>query len=150
MRITREADYAIRMLCRLGLAEADGQAVIGASALADEVAVPPRFGVKILRVLANAELVKTTRGVSGGYSLAVPTAELTLRRIIEAVDGPVILNRCLAESHDCENNPDKNACRVHHVFDTLNRGLSARLDRVTVEMLIDRDTPLCDILQMLA
>lgn len=147
MRITREADYAIRMLCCLGRAGASGCPIVGASTLAEDVTVPPRFGVKILQTLAAAGIVKTTRGVGGGYSLIVPVETLTLRQIIEAVDGPIALNRCLSESHDCEHNPDKNACRVHHVFDTLNRGLAERLDCVTVAMLIDPNLAIADLVE---
>ncbi len=149
MRITQEADYALRMMCLLAKQSAAGKQTIGAAALADAVAVPTRFGLKILHKLSEAALVKTSRGIAGGYSLAVSPAELTVRQIIEAIDGCIEINRCLSETHICQNNPDKDACRLHHVFETLNSQLTERLDRVTVAMVVDEHMGLGDLLSVI-
>ncbi len=137
MKITQEADYALRMMYRLAEQQAAGNTVVGAATLADGAAVPTRFGLKILHKLAEAGLVKTSRGTAGGYSLEVDPQELTMRRIIEAIDGPITLNRCVGDGYDCGNNPDKSACRLHHVFDALNARVVERLDRLTLAMLTD-------------
>ncbi len=149
MKITQEADYALRMMYRLAEESAAGNGVIGAATLAEGVAVPTRFGLKILHKLAEAELVKTSRGTAGGYSLQVDPAELTMRRIIEAIDGPITLNRCIGNGYDCGNNPDKSVCRLHHVFDTLNTQVVTRLDRLTLAMLIDEHLGLGDLLSVI-
>ncbi len=146
MKITQEADYALRMVCHLARENAAGNSVVGAAILADGATVPTRFGLKILHKLASVGLVTTSRGVAGGYSLAYPPEDITLRRIIEAIDGPITLNRCLAETHDCLHNPDKNACRLHHVFETLNAQVTDRLDRLTVAMVTDEHVGLGDLL----
>ncbi len=149
MKITQEADYALRMMYRLAEESATGNAVIGAATLADSAAVPTRFGLKILHKLAEAGLVKTSRGTAGGYSLDVDPAVLTMRRIIEAIDGPIALNRCVGEGYDCGNNPDKSVCRLHHVFDTLNAQVTERLDRLTLAMLIDERKGLGELLAVI-
>ncbi len=146
MKITQEADYALRMMYRLAEATASGNPVVGAATLADSAAVPTRFGLKILHKLSIAGLVKTSRGVAGGYSLDQDPAALTLRRIIEAVDGPIALNRCLCDSYDCLNNPDKSVCRLHHIFETLNAQVVDRLDRLTLSMLTDDHKGIGDLL----
>ncbi len=153
MKITQETDYALRMICHLAKVDpVDGEAPapMGAASLAEAVAVPTRFGIKILHKLAEAGLVRTSRGVSGGYSLACEPRELTMRQVIEAIEGPIRLNRCLDECHPCPNSPDKEACRLHHVFGTLNAGLADRLDRLTVAMLVDDHLGLGDLLAILA
>ncbi len=150
MKITQEADYALRMMCRLAEECAAGNPVVSAAVLADGVAVPTRFGLKILHKLSLSGLVSTSRGVSGGYSLSVPPEDLTMRRVIEAVDGPIALNRCVCDTYDCRNNPDKNACRLHHVFETLNAQVVERLDRLTLAMLTDSHVGLGDILTVIA
>ncbi len=149
MKITQEADYALRMMYRLAEEHAAGNGVVGAATLADGVAVPTRFGLKILHKLSQEGLVKTSRGTSGGYSLDRDPAQLTMRHIIEAIDGPITLNRCIGKGYDCGNNPDKSACRLHHVFDELNAHITERLDRLTLAMLIDEHMELGDLLAVI-
>ena len=146
MKITQEADYALRMMCLLAKESAAGVSVVGATSLAEEVAVPTRFGLKILHKLSQAGLVKTSRGATGGYSLNADPATLTVRQIIEAIDGPIELNRCLSASHACLNNPNKDCCRLHHVFEELNRMLTERLDRLTVSMVVNEGLGLGDLM----
>ncbi len=146
MKITQEADYALRMMCLLTKQSAAGVSTVGAATLAEGVAVPTRFGLKILHKLSQAELVKTSRGAAGGYSLNTDPAALTVRRVIEAIDGPIEINRCLSETHTCLNNPNKDCCRLHHVFEELNSHLTERLDRLTVAMVVDERIGLGDLL----
>ena len=146
MKITQEADYALRMMCLLTKETAAGNTPVGAATLAEAVAVPTRFGLKILRKLSESELVKTSRGATGGYSLNTDPTTLTVRRVIEAIDGPIEINRCLSDTHQCLNNPNKDCCRLHHVFEELNRQLTERLDRLTVAMVVDEGVGLGDLL----
>ena len=149
MKITQEADYALRMMCLLAKESAAGVSTVGAATLAEEVAVPTRFGLKILHKLSQAALVKTSRGATGGYSLNTDPATLTVRQVIEVIDGPIELNRCLSESHACLNNPNKDCCRLHHVFEELNRMLTDRLDRLTVAMVVNEGLGLGDLMRVI-
>ena len=150
MKITQEADYALRMMCLLAKESAAGVITVGAASLAEEVAVPTRFGLKILHKLSQTGLVKTSRGAAGGYSLNTDPATLTIRQVIEAIDGPIEINRCLAETHTCLNNPNKDCCRLHHVFEELNRMLTERLDRLTVSMVVDEGIGLGDLMRVIS
>ena len=149
MKITQEADYALRMMCLLAKETAAGNTPVGAAGLAEEVAVPTRFGLQILRKLADTGLVKTSRGATGGYSLNQDPSTITVRRVIEAIDGPIEINRCLSESHSCLNNPNKDCCRLHHVFEELNRHLTERLDRLTVAMVVNENVGLGDLITII-
>lgn len=157
MKITQEADYALRMVCTLARRDAvvavaeDGAptaapVMIGATALTQEVAVPTRFGLKILHRLAEDGILAAGRGAMGGYYLAVSPSVLTVRRIIEAIDGPIAISRCLSDSHQCLHNPVKDHCRLHHVFGELNDLLTERLDRLTVSAVVDESVSLNDLL----
>ncbi len=146
MKITQEADYALRMMCLLTKETAKGNTPVGAATLAEGVAVPTRFGLKILNKLSGADLVKTSRGATGGYSLNVDPKTLTVRRVIEAIDGPIEINRCLSDTHQCLNNPNKDCCRLHHVFEELNRHITERLDRLTIATVVDEGVGLGDLL----
>ena len=152
MKITQEADYALRMVCLLARCGAEATdkdmppAMVGAATLAQEVAVPTRFGLKILHRLAEEGLLAAGRGATGGYYLIIPPEELTVRRIIEAIDGPITISRCLSDSHECLYNPVKDCCRLHHVFGELNGLLTERLDRLTVSAVVDDAVSLDDLL----
>ncbi len=142
MRITQEADYALRIVCHL----AQRGDTVGARTLSEILAVPPSFALKILRKLSHEGIVQGTRGAEGGYTMAADPDTVTVRRVIEAIDGRVEISRCLSDSHGCLYNPDKSCCRFHHVFEELNRLLTERLDRLTIGMMADGSIPLDELL----
>ena len=152
MRITQEADYALRMtslLAKSGAVFSFGtvQGTLFAPAMAERVAVPVGFANKILRKLSLAGVVKSKRGVTGGYYLLRDPEELTLKEVIEVIDGPIEISKCLSENCECLNNPNKDCCRFHNVFGVLNQMLVERLDRLTVAMMVDSNLSICDILE---
>ena len=88
MRISRASAYAIGSL--LQLAEAPSGVPVPCSRLAKTGEMPERFLLQVLRSLVNSELLKSTRGVDGGYSLAQPADKISLLQILESTDGPLI------------------------------------------------------------
>lgn len=87
MRMSRSTAYAIRAVLQLGNAPVNQP--IPCSFLAKTGEMPERFLLQILRNLVNHGLLKSTRGVEGGYSLTRPLSEITLLQIYEATDGPL-------------------------------------------------------------
>lgn len=138
MRITQEADYALRIVSVL----AQAQGAVGAPQVAEAVGVPQRFAAKILRKLLLAGLVKSTRGVAGGFSLAAAAKDITLLQVIEAIDGQIAIRHCLAEGHICSNHKDKGACAFHHVFTELNEMIRTRLGRLSLADMTDKNVPI--------
>lgn len=143
MKITQEADYAIRICCLLFSCNG----VTDAATLAHSVAVPQRFALKILRKLSLCKIVKSYKGATGGYMLAIDPSELTIRRIIESIDGEIHISKCLSDNHCCANNPNKEVCRMHNVFCYLNQMLVERLDRLTVAEVADGTLPVACLLE---
>ncbi len=87
MRMSRASAYAISAV--LQLAETPPGVPIPCSQLAKTGELPERFLLQVLRNLVNHGLLKSTRGVDGGYYLLRPASEITLLSIIEATDGPL-------------------------------------------------------------
>ncbi|HCK41974.1 MAG TPA: Rrf2 family transcriptional regulator, partial [Planctomycetaceae bacterium] len=87
MRMSRTSTYAIGAV--LQLAEAPPGIPVPCSRLAKVGEMPERFLLQVLRNLVNHGILKSTRGVEGGYSLHRPISEITLLHIIEATDGPL-------------------------------------------------------------
>lgn len=123
MHMTLEADYAVRIVERL--AQCGNR--LDAHTISDDTQVPLRFALKILRKLVAQELVKSFKGAKGGYTLARPAEEITLRQVIEAVEGPYVISRCLAEDYSCCHEK----CRFHRVYDDISAMVRDKLDAVT-------------------
>ena len=145
MRITQEADYAIRICCLLSTSEG----ITDAASISDSVAVPPRFALKILRKLSQGGAVRSHKGATGGYELALDPQTLTVRQVVELIDGPIYISKCLSNDHACTNNPEKSCCRMHNLFSQLNDMLTERLDRVTVASVADSSIPLSELLEII-
>lgn len=96
MQITRQADYAVRAVEYLSRLEADQRAAT--SQIAQEQRIPPSFLAKIVSQLSVAGLLQTSRGARGGVSLARPPEQISLLEVVEAIDGPILLNDCVADN----------------------------------------------------
>lgn len=110
MQITRETDYAIRCVYYLA-----GKA--GEVTMVDEIArnmdTPKSFLAKILQKLARANIVKSYRGVKGGFQLARKPKEINLLEVIEAIQGPVVMNICALDKKMCRLS---GTCTIHPVW----------------------------------
>lgn len=133
MRITHEADYAIRVMYCLAAA---GER-LSAKELSEQTGVTLRFSLKILRKLIGAELVKSFKGVTGGYILGREPDKISLGEIIECIDGPIIINHCLSNEFDCTRVAQKSECDFHKVFGSLNTLLRKELYSVTLDRFTD-------------
>ena len=96
MLVTKEADYALR--CVLEVAR---HGRVSAARVAEIQGISPAFLGKIVQSLARAGILSTRRGVGGGVSLAVPLESITMLRVIEAVEGPLCINDCVADPPRC-------------------------------------------------
>jgi Rrf2 family protein len=87
MRVSAKVDYALRACVELAVGEGGGH--IKGERIAQAQEIPVRFLENILGELRQAGLVRSQRGVEGGYWLARPAAEITLADVIRAVEGPL-------------------------------------------------------------
>ena len=125
MQITRQADYAVRAV--LYLARLGTERRAATSQIAQEQQIPPSFLAKIVSQLSVAGLLQTSRGARGGVSLARSPEAISLLEVVEAIDGPIMLNECVAGSgactfgDDCPMKPvwcDAQAALVKHLKGT--------------------------------
>ncbi|MBR2465726.1 MAG: Rrf2 family transcriptional regulator [Clostridia bacterium] len=135
MRITLESDYALRIITSL----ATHDSVVDAKTLAEETSVTQRFTLKILHKLVTAGLVISFKGVNGGYKLGEPSDKITLKEVIELIDGPIMMVRCLESSESCALNKDKTACIYHHIFDTISLDVAKKLSVITISDVINKN-----------
>ena len=134
MRITQESDYALRILTYVAMQ--DG--VVDAGRVSTETSVTQRFALKILNKLVKGGLITSYKGARGGYKLSVDPSEITLKRVIELIDGPIAIARCLDSGESCSLNCDKAACIYHHIFDGVSYELAAKLEAITIRDVINK------------
>lgn len=128
MHINLESDYAVRIVQYL----AGHDERQDARTIADSTHVSLRFTLKIMRKLVAAGIVKSYKGAHGGYVLARPAGEITLRQVIEAAEGPYRFSRCVDGQYAC-NCPTDSACRFRGIYDEITRMVTARLDEITFD-----------------
>ncbi|HBY58785.1 MAG TPA: Rrf2 family transcriptional regulator [Solibacterales bacterium] len=99
MQITRSADYALRVM--IHLAGQPPGARTSRETLAQWTEAPSEFLSKVLQALTRARLIQSHRGMRGGFALARDGAEITALHVLEAIEGPLQLNVCLAQDPQC-------------------------------------------------
>ncbi|MGE5391202.1 MAG: RrF2 family transcriptional regulator [Deltaproteobacteria bacterium] len=133
MIINQATDYGFRAV--IFLAAQPREKSIEAQTIAREVVIPMRFLLKIMPSLIKAGIIRSQRGVGGGYALARHPREISLLDILEAIEGPIRLNRCLIDIELCSRNaaPD---CKVHQALGDIQARLEDDLASYVVADLI--------------
>lgn len=111
MIITRATEYSVRAV--LHLAACYPAAVVSKQEICAAEGITPAFLTKIFQPLIRSGLVRSKRGVAGGFALARNPAQVTLLDVMKAVDEPLTLNLCLLEGHPCER---ECTCPVHDLW----------------------------------
>jgi len=105
LQISRKIEYGLRAMAFLASLQ-PGERVAGTE-ISRRMDIPSDFLSKILKTLVQKQLIRSSRGATGGYELAKPAKEISFLDVIEAVEGPVVVNVCQGEAHE--------ACKVSSV-----------------------------------
>lgn len=127
MRLRRETEYALRAL--IYLAQRPAGTVCPASEIAEAQDIPVGFLSKILQKLLGHGLLRSHRGPQRGYALARPARKITLREILETIEGADLFERCLFWEHRCG---DRDPCLLHQEWSQVKPQLITRLQRRTL------------------
>jgi Rrf2 family transcriptional regulator, iron-sulfur cluster assembly transcription factor len=130
MELTRKGEYAIRGILYLARQPQGKVTLVGEISMACDV--PKSFLAKILQDFVKVGLVTSSRGTGGGFMLARPASRITLREVVEAVEGPIMPNRCLIGAGACDKD---GSCRVHPVWERVREQTVEILNGVTIEEL---------------
>ncbi len=136
VQITRQADYAVRAVLYLAQLGPGGQA--STAQIARAQSIPLTFLAKIVSQLAASGMVRATRGARGGVALARSADLISLLDIVEAIDGPVALNECVADPGNC---PMGDTCSVRTVWCETQSELVTRLARTKFAQLVKNHQP---------
>ena len=97
--------------------------------LATAIECPEQFLSKVLQNLARAGLVISHRGNTGGFELPQPVKSVTLREVVEAIEGPIRLNLCLTSDKSCSR---QKWCPAHGVWAEAQEAVAVVLQKATI------------------
>lgn len=130
-RLSKLADYAVVVATSLGTS---GQPVLTATELAERSHLPAPTVAKVLKLLARADIVSSTRGAAGGYALARPLERITVAETIAAIDGPIALTACVDGGHEgCGASP---CCPMRGNWGQVNRAVQQALGSVSLAQML--------------
>lgn len=131
LEISRRADYGVRIMIELGKRP---ERRIPAGDLVGMTGVPKPFLHKIIADLARVGLIRTFQGPTGGVELGRQPEQISMLDILEASDGPVCMNICLARPHEC---PRDSVCPAHTFWGRLQSMVVAEMRAMTLDKLIE-------------
>lgn len=135
MKITRKSDYGLRAMVEL--AKRQRRSPVPIVEIAAAQSVPDPFTEKIMQELKGAGLIRATHGRGGGYSLARPPEEISVKAIIEALEGPVALVSCLDPALRCLI---EEGCPTSGFWALINERFEQALGQTTLADLLQEDT----------
>jgi Rrf2 family protein len=138
--LRQNTDYALRVMVHLAHDQTNG--CISARTLAQEQEISYQFACKILQQLHEAKLVDSTMGPKGGYRISRPAEKITMNQVIEAVQGPIDLNRCMKGLMTC---PRQSRCPVAEKLSTLQSHIGNYLEGITLAELSQNGHPTTDL-----
>ncbi len=132
IQITRATDYALRMVAYLAASGRDRR--VPASEMSATQEIPRVFVSKILQALTQAKILATAPGRNGGAQLLRRPEDISVLDVVEAVEGPVTLNRCLIRQGACSRDQ---TCPIHPFWAETREKLVGVLGRAKIAQFID-------------
>lgn len=127
LKLSRLTDYAVVVLSRMGRTDAP---LLSAPGIAARTGLAEPTVAKVLKILAQAEIVEGLRGARGGYRLTRPLSRITLSEVIVAFDGPIALTACVdGGTGACES---EHHCPVRGRWDPVNDAIREALAGISV------------------
>ena len=130
MNINQESDYAFRIVLMLSKEGLDNK--LDAKFLSEKGSIPLRFLLKLTRKLTQSGIVKSYRGVNGGYAITREPKDITLKDVVEAIQGPIMITRCTYDKENC-NAHKGGHCSIHKALCNIQNTMIHELAKVTFE-----------------
>ena len=130
--VRRNTDYALRAMVNLAKNHVNG--LVSSKKIATEEKIPYQLACKLMQKLNNAKLVKSHMGPKGGFSLSRSPSRISVLEIIETIQEPLSLNKCLLARNKC---PKYKNCKVRPKLVELQEYIGNYLNKITLAELIE-------------
>ena len=132
LKINRQTDYAVRVL--LALAKRGEGARLSSTNIQQEMLIPKAFLSRIVAQLSREGLITTFPGREGGLMLGRPASDITLKDVVEAFEGPILLSECLQVKGE-EDCPFQSHCPVRSKWGRVQVAMLREMAAITFESL---------------
>jgi Rrf2 family protein len=130
MKLSTRARYGLRALAVL----ASGDTSRTSESIAKQEDLSKKYMDEILGTLRRGGLLRTKRGVSGGYQLEQPASEISILQVVEMLDGPTALAPCTQDSYDCVRAGN---CKARPLWHALNNSIRQALGTFSLQDVVD-------------
>ena len=129
--LRRKTDYALRMMTKLGVDQEQGW--VSTKDLAEEEDISYQLACKLMQKLQKTRYVNSRQGRTGGFELSKDSQKISLLDIIETIQGPLVLNKCLSDDYECGR---ESGCAVHKKLNELQEHINKYLADVSLADLV--------------
>ena len=129
--LTRNTDYAVRAVSYI---YRHGDRVVSVSELVKELDVHRPFLRKILQILNKEGIVRSYKGIGGGFKLSRPADQIFLVELIRIFQGPLKLNECMFKKKIC---PNRGICPLKRKIDAIEEGVISELKSISIKDITD-------------
>ncbi len=133
LRISKLADYATLIMSHL--AQDEGQ-LCSASLLSQRLGLSLSVVSKILKILCQAGLLTSVRGVDGGYRLALSAKDITLAAVVSAIEGEFAMTECCSKRGACALDA---TCATKKNWQSINQVIYSTLQKMTLKDMLGRE-----------
>lgn len=131
-KISKQADYAFQLILELSALE-KGE-LLSLKKFSNKSSISFLFLQKIAKSLREAGIIESVKGKNGGYKLFKPASSISLKEVVEAVEGPYNAIECNKIDSSCDK--IKN-CTIRHGVGRVNKQMIQYLEAVTVSSMIE-------------
>lgn len=138
MQLSKKAEYAMRAMIHLGMANELGLATVSGSELADVNRLPLKFVERILQELREAGYIETRRGKLGGYALAKDAKTVRMGDLVRLIDGRLAPISCASENaYEKCSCPDEEHCGLRMLMIDVRNAIANILDKYTLAQVVE-------------
>ena len=133
MKLTKSADFAMRTVIHLATPQAKG---VTMPILSERLGIPYNHLSKIIQTLAKAQIIQTRQGKNGGVALLRDPDQISLKTIVDLIDGPTRLADCLVDKNYCSLS---GMCQLKTALSEVQHQIDLILDQQKISKLIQKE-----------
>jgi len=143
MLFSTKAEYGVRLMVELGRRAGSGPDAepVSLAAVAGAETLPLAYLEHLVAKLRDAGLVGSVRGAHGGYRLARPASEISMREVVEALEGPIAPMECFHSEREgrvlCSHELDDGACATKLLWTRVHGGVTRALANTSLAELVE-------------
>ena len=137
MKISARDEYACSAVLELAL-NFDGETPVRVQDIAERRGIPIKFLFQIMQILKRIDIVRSKRGMEGGYVLSRPPGQISVGDVIRSMSGPFVQLSCLDSGNLSDDCGKQNTCQFKPIWVEVDKAIGSVLNNVTFEELVRR------------